>query len=414
MRRVGTAFSTGRRPFCSLGSLAWRFSSHYYSALHKLFLIPVLLSSFLSIAAAQDLKLKLTTLRLEGGSVEFKSIECGKSEAQSVGLASTWEASAEKFNVHVSKKVTYDSVGYFLYSFYVRSKSGPSDLLSCFGVQATPSGTFLDQGAEVIFQIEGQGAPQTGTIRIPIYNSSLKILRLEASPPARLFKVNYGTEFTSSISLINHHEDLPVVLLGPLEFDGENKGDWEEPRKVGFSGGDKERRELKPSGKPESVLEIRLKAKPMRALAASIFPLSPELPHQTNFFTLSYETPGGLTDTLRVEVPVRFQPTIWVLLIALLVGACIGSLIPRVLPKSSHKWKDWPWAIIAAFLISFLLWIVGAVLVSNDSRFRILGLELDPFQVAPVIFFSALVGLIGFRSVNLVMRLLGRTSGGEI
>jgi hypothetical protein len=46
------------------------------------------------------------------------------------------------------------------------------------------------------------------------------------------------------------------------------------------------------------------------------------------------------------------------------------------------------------------------VLVQFDSQFRLLGLELDPFQLLPAALIGILMGLLGFKSLEALRKLI--------
>jgi hypothetical protein len=116
------------------------------------------------------------------------------------------------------------------------------------------------------------------------------------------------------------------------------------------------------------------------------------------------------TETLSVEIPVRFIPWWPLLFLAVTAGTLFGSLIP-VLVKKQRRWRDWPAAFVASWITAILGELLAMLLVWSNSEFRLFGLVLDPFQLLPSVFIGILAGIFGFKSFDFVQGLIPALGG---
>jgi hypothetical protein len=81
----------------------------------------------------------------------------------------------------------------------------------------------------------------------------------------------------------------------------------------------------------------------------------------------------------------------------------MGSIIPVLLKR--REWSRWLRAFLLSWLVAIAVEIIAIVLVQYDSQFRLLGIELDPFQLLSAALIGLFMGLMGFRSVDFLKRL---------
>ncbi|HEV7766326.1 MAG TPA: hypothetical protein VGQ76_15080, partial [Thermoanaerobaculia bacterium] len=106
---------------------------------------------------------------------------------------------------------------------------------------------------------------------------------------------------------------------------------------------------------------------------------------------------------LAIAVPVRFVPWPPFLFFVAIVGAFVGTLVPPAARK--RKWKDFWRAVATAVIVTVIVQAFAMVLVANNSEFRLLGFELDPFQMLPATLLGVLIGLGGFKSLEALRKM---------
>jgi len=115
-----------------------------------------------------------------------------------------------------------------------------------------------------------------------------------------------------------------------------------------------------------------------------------------------------LPGTLPVSVSVRFKPSIWGLILAVLLGSLFGSVLYQLYQRISKQDSNVSWyalyglGLAAGVIAEFL----ALVLVMGNSQFRLLGFELDPYQLLPAGLIGALIALVGCRNSGDLLKLL--------
>jgi hypothetical protein len=270
-----------------------------------------------------------------------------------------------------------------------------------FRVQANPSGTFVDQRADIAFHVkEGAGPSDDGTVTIPLHNSSYKQPILKAETPTPFASVSLSGKYPVTVKISNLLPDLPVTMNG-ITATPENPGYWQVPPQADLHFSQSGTNELQPRQALDTGIEVTLVPNRWRALGASIFPIGPNKAQETVHLSIAFNTPGGIPGTLEAALPLRFRPSFWNLAFSVFIGALIGSGLGLLFPKkdsgSSPKWYK---AIPTALGLGIICEALGMILVNGNSEFRLLGFELDPYQLMPASLIGVLVGLVGFRSAE--------------
>ena len=163
-------------------------------------------------------------------------------------------------------------------------------------------------------------------------------------------------------------------------------------------------------------IDLSVKPRPGAALSATVRPILPNEPHETLDVRFIF-TAGGIERTLRKTVGVRFRPSFWSLGLALLVGSFLGSLVRVVIrvfrppgdtPAKSLKVKIWIWLrdFLSAIVLGIVLEALGLILFMANSRLRLFGLELDPWQPLQVFFIGVMAALGITKAATLLEDLL--------
>lgn len=337
------------------------------------------------------------------GHVHFKPSSCDVEPAPvPLNLQQMSRGETPAYSLFVDISQTSMFYGSFVYEFYVARKSTTPPAQFCaFRVQANPSGTFVDQIADISFHVKEGSAPQEdGTVTIPLHNSSYKQPILQARPPTPFANVNLAGRYPVPIKISNLLPSLPVSMNG-ITATADNPGYWQVPPQAALHFSMPGATELQAGQTLDTGIEVTLIPNRWRALGASIFPIAPDKAQETVHLSINFNTPGGIPGTLEVPLPVRFKPSFWNLAVAVLIGALIGSGMGAILPKKdSVASLAWYKAMVVAVGLGIIAEALGLILVNGNSEFRLLGFELDPYQLLPASMVGALIGLVGFRSAD--------------
>jgi len=298
------------------------------------------------------------------------------------------------------------SFGFVRYRFFVKRKSGAkTGVLECT-VHATPSGSFRPQLADVSLYLGESGeAKESATIRLPIL-----CLTPQAYLTAPAWKepevVEIGGETELSVPLHNLLREWPVRVEAVSQPSRKNV--WREATFL-----TKGQPTFTPFDVPVDVnddrLTLKLAPNSGRALLKALFSRSSQGDPERITATVEYSAQLGLKakldrEVLPIDIPVRFVPWPPLLLLSLAAGTLFGSLVPLL--TGQRKRADWLHAFGASVVSAILAELIGMFLVQHDSELRLLGFSLDPFQLLPSALIGVLLGLLGFKSVEIVKRLI--------
>jgi hypothetical protein len=356
----------------------------------------VLLALVPSGAAAMELT--LYNVITESGRFEFDRGDEEVLTDPPTGSGETRVASAGPFRVWIYlDEIKQARFGYFKYQLYVRdTAAGPSGPITLFTFQGTPVGTFDDQISLVEFDITADGVKVPGKIRLPIF----------------------GSIASDALSSKTYTDPLSVFLATekviPVPFRNESKGMPVEVRNVRISPGDPSLWKpnaataftpftLDPGATANENVQIRLVPRTASALASAMVPGGSERTDDTIKVNVEYATKGRSARELAITVPVRFVPWPPFLFLVAIAGAFFGTLVPPAAKR--RKWQDFWRALGTAAIVTVIIEAFAMLLVANNSKFRLLGFDLDPFQMLPAALLGVLVGLGGFKSLEALRKM---------
>jgi hypothetical protein len=369
----------------------------------RLALILLLLALPLCSRASAAVGIKLDEITVEGGNVRFRVGSCSLDNP--VDLQKRQEMPVDEtthYFVYLDLSNSgRTNFGYFVYRFVVQPKEPQSYQVCAFAVQAFSTGSFIDQIAEVPFHVGEVNQTEDGSIHIPVHSLSFSKALIESHPPQRLCKVSLSSETPILLNLTNLLQDLPVEVGSDIRVVPESPENWKAgsqfPRAT-LQLPTAQGNVLRAGDKLDIGIRLVLNPDPWHALGASIFPIEPEKPHEVIHLSLDYRALGGTAATLQIPVPIRYAPSFWDLLVAVLVGSLVGSIGGRFLPQPTGKQPArWFVGVASGFVFAVLAEGLGMILVLAKSNFRLFAFELDPYQMLPAALIGALVGLAGFR-----------------
>lgn len=406
------ASSAPFRPAASCLAVRVRVHAHRYCV--RLVLFGFIWAIVLPRSTAATPELRFSPVRVTGGEVEFYPEDCDPSVPfPTVTTDQIFVTDTEHYAVAVDlESIHATETGEAIYEFYVRPKLSGAHSFSCgFRVQSISSGTFLDQQASVRLQVGEPSALENVDLSLPLHNSA-SVALLDSRQDLPYAKVGLSSESPITVKLVNL-TDLPIIV-SELSV-SPSHGLWKSCS-GNFGAAGPTELHIDRSAAVEDAIVLHLQPDRWKAFSASVFPLATSKPHETILVTLGYYTKGGFDRTLQILVPVRFVPSFWSLLLAVIIGASLGSAVPMIFYSGHRDLKRWLKALGAACLVAIIAWLLGLVLVSNNSEFRIMGFELDPLQLVPALLAGALIGLCGFRSADAVQKFIqdhfGSSAGG--
>jgi hypothetical protein len=240
-----------------------------------------------------------------------------------------------------------------------------------YNVRAEPVGKFADVLTDVHFRVQSGSQESVRTLKIPVHNAAYDgdLLRKKDDPAI----LNVKMSEDPTINFQNNLEDLDLHLTG-IKVTSGCPTCWEDskPGPVDIS--------IRPSR--TVAVPLQLKPRSLRAMLSTAFILKKDSPQDTLSVTLLYNVDqGGTPKEKQFDIPVRFTPSIWQLLIAVIIGGFAGALLKRVLDQESTKIT---WGLLGRVL---LLSVVGeflAVLAASfDSKLIVLSFDMDPRQAIP-------------------------------
>jgi hypothetical protein len=251
---------------------------------------------------------------------------------------------------------------------------------------------------------DGVVSPESATIRLPVFSFDPPAY-LAFSPLEKPEKVEIGGETEIDVGLRNSLKQWPVRIEGISQ--PSLKGLW---RQADFlpKGQKKFIPFDVPAGLSRDKLVLKLVPNSGSALLRNLFSHNSQGDPEIVAASLEYRAKVGLQDletqVLPVEIPVRFVPWPPLLPVALTIGTFLGSLIPLATRQRRHT--GWLHAFGSSWLMALLAWAIAIFLIQHESEFRLLGFTLDPFQLLPTALIGALLGMLGFKSVEVVKRLV--------
>lgn len=280
-------------------------------------------------------------------------------------------------------------------------------------VAMRPTGTFEDQDRTVEFKVTCDGVEEKESVKIPVFclsggdflESSLDGKANDGEP----LKLQIGSEERIWVNLQNRIE-MPIEIFAPVVRT--NRDDlWQEPPEAN----------LMPPGAPgkDDLPSIRLAQKSVAgqailvtvrsrylpALKEATFPyfFDPSHPesgiHEQLVVQIPYRNSLNVPRVEELRIPIRFHPWFGQLLLVTSLGAVCGSLLRSLLNRKKTTNSTLA-VMISAVLSSWGAQLIAMILYNNNSKVRIIGLEIDPFQLSSATALGFLFGVLGIKSLE--------------
>jgi hypothetical protein len=360
-----------------------------------------------AVAPVSAVDLELAKLRVEGGEVQFRA--SGPRPLASLPIdrdgRNVQTAQTPHFMVYADlDSIEYaDRGSYFRYQLYVEPRPGTAGGLEQLTVKGSPVGSFLPQMADIDFTLGSGAASEPGTITLPVFSlDEPKYLSLEdwGEPAPLEVELPGGRQVPLHLKNLLHLPVRVVDIRQPSRRDV-----WRELALRPADAQSFKPFQISPVSKADDRLVLDLHPG-LGATLEALFSRARNKPHETVQASLTCATPwdGLPQQDLAITLPVRFVPWPPLLFLSVLIGTLLGSSLPVLLGR--RQLSNWPRAFLLSLLVAFVAEVIAMVLVQFDSQFRLLGLELDPFQLLPAALIGILMGLLGFKSLEALRKLI--------
>jgi hypothetical protein len=317
----------------------------------------------------------------ENMSVRFQPTYVGTVPADRVDLSKFESAVAGQSWLYVdSQRTRLELLGgpAIQYSAYVRTATDSSRLAE-WVVRGEARGVFEDQVADVNFELRQEGAPAArGTIKMRIGSSPPPSDGLLLDRPMLEVPLS-GGETPVVLTVRRSHVAFVLRQIGvePVDQVWTTKPRWV------TSAGDEVSSERK------AVLQLETQPSLGRAIEHVLRSGSPQ-PTGRLIARLDYSTRlfEDRPRSQQIEIPFRFVPSLLHVAFALVVGSLLGAVLYLALawPGLRGAARRVALGTLGALVLGF----VGGLLVTHNSRFVILGFDLNPLELLP----AAVLGIV--------------------
>jgi hypothetical protein len=273
---------------------------------------------------------------------------------------------------------------------------------------ANPNGELSDGMGDVPITIKEGSTEEILTIRLPLHDISkvkyiTALINQDEGPveaDGAILNVPLSSKCAVPLFLKNNLNDMQIlvssVTLGYAQPDF-----WVLPE-ASSENGIKIRQ-----GQSESINGFLIQPRPLKAIFNTFFRSKNSSDTGLNLSVHYAAQDGGNPMELSARIRVLFVPSLGYLVLAILIGSLIGATGRLIDPNVRTRFSTWIWSCSAALVGSAILELLGIVLKSLNSEFKLFGVALDPFQFSQVLLMATLVGVFGVNISVLVKQVLG-------
>ncbi len=353
-----------------------------------------------------SIALSINDAKIENGAkVEFRQVSSSIENIDSVRLSQmkVTETLEHKFSVCADLDATrgVNEYGFVNYVFYVRSKSGSDKApFTRFDFQGTPSGSFLDRKTDIEFTVtDSNGTTDVGSILLPVH-SFFGENAISVSPGDDSDVPVHLSGDTLLLRVENKLQDLSVTILNAEIRPGDNTVWKNAPALRGELSAD---HPVVLDPRSKRTLEWRFDPNPWKALARSLVPLS-KADETLTCTIVCASALGGFRRPVEIAYTVHFYPTpIWLATMPAL-GALAASVLVFFGVKKNRGLKRLLAAAGINILLALIIEVAGILLWTySDSKFVLVGIDLNPLLLLPAMFVGIVSGIYGFKIVGMIL-----------
>ncbi len=366
------------------------------------------------ILASASIQLQIAPVNLDNGAqVRFQPADC-ITVASPEGRDQMPQTRTPNYVFYADLSQSHPTgSGYFVYKFYIEPRAPASNVSTAclFSEQAVETGAFVDEYYDISFSVGDSKHTDNGSLRLPIYSlrRPSNYVILQQGESEAVIPVSLGSPSPVYVKFTNQLKEFPLVVwfdsLRPTHRDFWGKTLPE----AKFVGSADPKRITVPAG-GSFVLELDLNPDAFRVFKGTLFPTKADEANETIETSFHYSVVDETNPEIPTALRLRFEPSFLSLMGGVLVGSLVGSMLPLALPKAERKLSKWLAAFGAAYVAGVLLEAIGLVLVKHDSEFRVLSIQLDPFQLLQAGILGALVAAVGYKGIDSLLGLFGKTT----
>jgi hypothetical protein len=372
--------------------------------MHFFALLLLVAASTPSPAPDREPAMTLTVTRVplaSGGDVQFIASAAAETTLPKfLELESSTSAHHFRFAVDMNE-INWDGTCqcFRYYIFYFQAAR--SAAVVRFKVKATPSGTFADHWEVVRFTIDAAGQTDQGEINLPLASAG-SLAGVAVQEIDKIQDAYLNGPSTLHVKLRNTLAGATVVVDVPPSIAVDDRL-WAAPMQpLGSS-----RQESIAAG-ADADLAFQIAPRPFEAAQRSFLHLQTTQEHAGIPIVLMYSNPQfkNRSSPINVRIRTRFNPSLWQLLLALLVGVALGSVLKLAPVSAKASRAVWLRDSLIGLSAAVALWFLGLFLVGFGSQFVLFTFNFDPWQTLPTLIVGLVCGALGVESVAAVRRAL--------
>lgn len=338
--------------------------------------------------AWSQITVTLEPVKFPNADVRFEVAAVDNTAPDLSSMSSSTSASG-RFKLYVDLTDIRNQSLFYAYDLYVQASGHAQH----FKLQASPTGAFDDVVKKVSYQIKDGTTSDSGEISLPLHGRfGRDFLKNNNDTISTVDLVNGAT---LEVAVTNTSQDMKVVIDPSIGFSEQHAEYWSAigPRK------DPTQPFVLNPGQSQTLVQLDLKPKFWDAFRGSIMPIAKEGGHDVITLSLVQHADfGGPPVSKSLSLPIRFVPSFWSLLTAVLLGALLGSFGSFLFAgDESVKWWH---RILAGVLIALLAEVAGVAAMSANSKLVLFGMDIDPRQVLSAFLLGAVTGLGGLRGAQ--------------
>jgi hypothetical protein len=352
------------------------------------------------IAAAPSLSVETLNVRQQG-TITFSVFAAGATVIPSGADLVSADIPGDKYKVVVDlNSIRPGRFGTFTAELYVQT--GDSLTVSTYKFMVTGSsiGVFLDVDDRITLHVQAGGQDTKGYLNLPLHSGG-QVDLLSTDPITQPIEIKLGQDRGAQLAVKNKLENLKLVITH-IELEDSCAQCWNvsaEPFPV-----------MSVDENGSATVPIKATPKTLSALAASAFALKSDQAHDTFLVYVTYHAAyGGQERKQKFSIPIRFSPSLWTLLAAVLIGAGLGFLANVVLDATSRaSWRAVGITAAKSLVLVVVVEIVALAMAAYGTKVVLFTFDLDPRQFLPAIVIGVLVSG-GGTVVSFVKQVFGTT-----
>jgi hypothetical protein len=287
------------------------------------------------------------------------------------------------------QSVSFNQYGNYTFSAFAIPLVNKKGAVLNFYVSAHPQGTFGDVEDTVTFHLHHEGKDSSGPILLPLHTIGSNDLLEPVGPRSVAETIAPSGAVQPSIRLRSTLPDFALQIV-QVDVTPDCKDCWTglEPPADLLPG--KAGRLLASKGQDTNIL-LNGVPRTLPSLRTSSVHFNISDPHDKLLLHVTYAPiEGGRMRAQDFMIPVRFSPSLWEVVAALVVGIAVGIVMRKLLGQADAFRLNQIAKVCGAVLVSELVLYVS---VSADTRPLVLfGVNVDPTQPVTIAAIAVLVG----------------------